>query len=169
MVKKIRIIYKKVRIFKPQKAHGLFEVKKEIIFPIVFIIVLFDQLSKFIVGSYLEVGESIAIIKRVFYITLTNNYGATFGLLKGYTWLFILFSFLIIGTAIYYWKDIPKKKYIIWMIALILAGAVGNLADRLVYGYVIDFIDFRIWPIFNIADLTLTIGCIGLIIYFWKS
>ena len=144
-------------------------VKKEIIFPIVFIIVLFDQLSKFIVSSYLEIGESIAIIKRVFYITLTNNYGATFGLLKGYTWLFILFSFLIIGTAINYWKDIPKKKYIIWMIALILAGAVGNLADRLVYGYVIDFIDFRIWPIFNISDLALTIGCVGLIVYFWKK
>jgi len=145
------------------------KINKKIIFLITTLVVLLDQLTKFVVKSNLKLNESIEVIKGIFHITYSHNYGASFGLLEGYTWLFILFSFIVIGAAAYYWKRIPNKKSVIWMTALVLAGAIGNLIDRLAYGYVIDFFDFRIWPIFNIADLALMIGCVGLIIYFWKK
>ncbi len=142
---------------------------KSIIFLTTILIVLLDQASKLIVKNYLKLKESVSVIRGVFHITYSQNYGASFGLLEGYTWLFILFSFIVIGAVVYYWNRIPNEKFVLWMIAFVLAGAIGNLIDRLVYGYVIDFFDFRIWPIFNVADLVLTIGCIGLIIYFWKK
>ena len=75
----------------------------------------------------------------------------------------------MIGLIFFYYDRIPKKSFVIWMTGLFLAGAVDNLIDRLAYGYVIDFIDFRIWPIFNVADIALALGCVGLIVWFWKK
>ncbi len=143
--------------------------KKPLIFIVTFLVVLVDQLTKIIVKNGLSLGESRAVIKGIFYITHSQNYGASFGLLEGYKWLFILFSVLAVMAVVYYWDKIPKTRHVRVMVALFMAGAIGNLIDRLIYGYVTDFFDFVVWPIFNVADLALTIGCIGLIVYFWKK
>ena len=80
-----------------------------------------------------------------------------------------IFLLLIIGIIIYYYDKIPKNKYAEISAALILGGAVGNLIDRVLRGHVIDFIDLRIWPSFNIADTAISIGAIGLILYLIKK
>ena len=129
------------------------------IFLILFLVIL-DQISKFYFF-----GKSIYIFKY-FSITSTFNTGITFGIFKGYNILFIFIILLIIGFVIYLYKK--DKKYSL-AYGFILAGAFGNLIDRVFRGFVVDFIDFRIWPIFNLADAFVTMGVLLLIYYLWRD
>jgi signal peptidase II len=131
------------------------------------LIVFADQITKFFINSGINLGQSIPLINNIIHITLVHNRGAGFGILQGQRVFFIIFSIVILGAIIYSWKKIPKNAGI--PLGLILGGIVGNLIDRVVLGYVIDFIDFRIWPVFNVADSAVTIGVIWLIIYLWKT
>ena len=81
----------------------------------------------------------------------------------------IVFSLLILVVLVYKWKKIPKSVNVSVPLGLILGGLIGNLIDRAFIGYVTDFIDFRIWPVFNVADSCITIGVIWLVIYLWKK
>ncbi|MBD3304029.1 signal peptidase II [Candidatus Woesearchaeota archaeon] len=145
--------------------------KNFLFFGIAFLVVVIDQLTKFAVTSALSFSESIAIINNFFYFTLIKNFGIGFGLLNNPSsrWIFILTTIIIIGIVLYYYKSLPKKYLPVVSTSLILGGAIGNLIDRFLFGFVIDFIDFRFWPAFNIADSGVTIGVIGLIIYFWQT
>ena len=122
-------------------------------------VVIIDQIIKSFVSG---LKEPICLIGTTVKITFLKNYGASFGILKNQTWLFILFSIIVIAAIIYYYKKIPDE-YFIW-IALILGGTIGNFIDRLRFAYVIDFMDFTYWPVFNIADVALILGA-GVIIY----
>ncbi len=132
-------------------------------------IVIFDQLTKYLISKTMELNQTIPIIKNIFHLTYLHNFGAGFSIFQGQRSLFILIALLVIGIIIYYYSKLPKKTPFYISIALILAGTIGNLIDRLFLGYVIDFLDFRIWPAFNIADSALTIGAIILIILYWKK
>jgi len=118
----------------------------------------------------LEFGQTIPVINNILHITLVRNYGVSFGLLNNMNlkWLWVLVVIIAIAVIFYHYKDITN-----WLTAtassLILAGAVGNGIDRVVHGFVVDFIDFRIWPAFNVADSAITIGALLLIIYWWKE
>lgn len=130
------------------------------IFIIVFAILSLDQLSKFIITRYLSQNQTIPLIKGVFHLTLIHNRGAAFGILKNQVPLFIFTSILaIILIYVSLKKNKHRKAYSV-ALSLILAGALGNLIDRLFFGYVIDFLDFRIWPVFNIADSAITIAAL---------
>lgn len=130
------------------------------IFIIVFAILSLDQLSKFIITRYLSQNQTIPLIKGVFHLTLIHNRGAAFGILRNQVPLFIFTSILaIILIYLSLKKNKHRKAYSI-ALSLILAGALGNLIDRLFFGYVIDFLDFRIWPVFNIADSAITIAAV---------
>jgi len=128
----------------------------------VIIILSLDQLTKFIITKNLSLNQSIPIIKGIFHLTLVHNRGAAFGILKNQIPLFIFTS--LFATVLIYFnlKDTRFKKSLIYKISLslILAGALGNLIDRLFLGYVVDFLDFRIWPVFNVADSAITVGAI---------
>lgn len=130
----------------------------------IFIIILatlsLDQLSKFIITKNLFQNQSIPIIKGVFHITLVHNRGAAFGILKNQIPLFIITSVFAIILIYFNIKKNKQSKFYSIALSLILAGALGNLIDRLFFGYVIDFLDFRIWPVFNVADSAITIGAI---------
>jgi len=143
------------------------------IFIIVVLILALDQLTKFIVISNLAIHQSIPVVKNIFYITLVSNRGAAFGILKNQVPLFIFVALFAIGLIYVNMSKSGFKKVSLYKIslALILAGAIGNLIDRLRFGYVVDFLDFRIWPVFNIADSAITIGAIllGWMILFDKS
>jgi signal peptidase II len=144
--------------------------KKEdiIIMIITCFIVILDQLTKFFISRNLTLHQSLPLIKNIFHLTLIHNTGAVFGILKGHNFIFIILSSVIIILIIYYsYKTNDFNEEI--LLVLILGGAVGNLIDRLVFGYVIDFIDFRIWPSFNIADSAISLGVILLIIYYLKK
>jgi signal peptidase II len=80
-----------------------------------------------------------------------------------------LISLLVASGIIYYYAKIPSKPWpqVLW--ALFLGGVLGNLIDRLFRGYVIDFIDLGFWPAFNVADASITVSVIGLIIWYWKN
>jgi len=128
------------------------------IFIIVFFILSLDQLTKFLVTRNLSLNESIPVIKGIFLFTLIHNRGAAFGVLKNQTPLFILISIFAITLIYFGLKNNKHKKAYCVSLSLIFAGALGNLIDRVFLGYVIDFFDFRIWPVFNVADSAITIG-----------
>ena len=102
------------------------------------------------------------LIKGVFHLTLIHNRGAAFGILKNQTPFFIFVSILAVILIYSALRNNKNKKYSFHNVSLvlILAGALGNLIDRLRFGYVIDFLDLRIWPVFNVADSAITIGAI---------
>lgn len=120
-----------------------------------------DRVSKVICRQYLRPLGSIPVIKGVFHLTYVENTGAAFGMLQGNTWFLILTSVLVSAVVAYLiWKIKPENRYVKISLALILGGALGNLVDRVLLGYVVDFLDFRIWPVFNIADSCVVVGAI---------
>ncbi len=126
---------------------------------IVFSVLILDQVSKIFVVSRMEMFESIPVINNIFHITLLPNYGAAFGILPHQRGFFIGATLLVIVVIIFYIRQVPPQyKYLRLGLALQLGGAIGNLVDRIRLGYVIDFFDFRIWPVFNIADMAIVIG-----------
>ena len=129
--------------------------------PIIVLTILFlDQLTKFIISRNFSFLQSVPVIPRVFHLTLVANRGAAFGILKNQTLLFVatsLFAVILIFSAL---RDNRQRKLYKFSLSLILSGALGNLIDRLRLGYVIDFLDFRIWPVFNIADSAITVGAV---------
>lgn len=138
-------------------------------FLIPFLIVVFDQLTKFLIRNYLALGQSAPAIKNLVYFTYIQNTGAGFGLFRSFNSALVWISIIIIGIILYNYGKIVKNKTTTIALSLILGGAVGNLIDRIFLGYVIDFIDFRFWPAFNVADSAVTIGVLILIVYFIKK
>jgi signal peptidase II len=132
------------------------------IFIFIAVILFFDQLTKSLITITLSLHQSVPLIRGVLHLTLVRNRGAAFGIFKNQVPLFILASLIAIFLIALQFKKEKPRPFSIYTISLslIFAGALGNLADRLVFGYVIDFIDFRIWPVFNIADSAITIGAV---------
>lgn len=128
-------------------------------------VVILDQFSKYIVVENMALGESIPIIEEVFYLTYILNPGAAFGMFAHNRVFFIAIAVIVIGIIIWARREILASP---WEVkagcGLFLGGAIGNLIDRARQGLVIDFFDFRIWPVFNIADIAICIG-VGLIIW----
>lgn len=126
-------------------------------------VVFFDRLTKYFFSRLLEYGETIPVIRNFFHFTLVHNTGIAFGLFKDQGLVFIVIpviAIVLLVFNIYYYRksDDPLSRGYIFAFSMILGGAIGNLYDRIVFGYVIDFIDFRVWPVFNIADSAITIG-----------
>ncbi|PIW68471.1 MAG: signal peptidase II [Candidatus Omnitrophica bacterium CG12_big_fil_rev_8_21_14_0_65_42_8] len=138
----------------------------------VVLILLIDQVSKVVISSKLSPGESIPIIKDILHITFVKNTGAAFGLFKDSTFFFIVVSVIavvIIGSI--FLKAVRNGIFydnflFNFGLILIMSGALGNLIDRVRLRYVVDFIDLRIWPVFNFADTSITIGTALLAISF---
>lgn len=129
------------------------------------IVVLVDQLSKYYIQSNMFPGLSWPIINNVFHITYVLNPGAAFGILEHQTMFFIVIAALMIGSVIYFYSHLPKDNCILkFGLGLMVGGAIGNVIDRIKTGYVVDFFDFRVWPVFNVADIAIVVG-VGLIIY----
>jgi signal peptidase II len=128
---------------------------------LLFLIILFlDRLTKYFVSKILLVNQGIPVIKNIFHFTIVHNTGAAFGIFKNKNYLFIVAA--LFATVFIYFKLRQKRtnKLLNISLVLILAGTIGNLIDRISFGYVIDFLDFRIWPVFNIADSSITVGAI---------
>lgn len=122
-------------------------------------IIFIDQATKLIF-----IGKDFPILNNIFHITYVQNTGSVFGALQGLNTALIFLTFVVLGMIIYFYDKMPWQYT-----ALIIGGAVGNLIDRIRLGFVVDFLDFRIWPVFNIADSCITIAVIGLIIYIWRN
>ncbi len=135
---------------------------------IVILIVALDQATKFIIVKNIDMGEAIEIIRDFFYITYIRNKGAAWSMFQNGRYFFIVLTILASIVIIYL---LLKSKNGIFSLSLsfILGGAVGNLIDRIAEGAVVDFLQFYFWsymfPVFNVADIFITIGTILLAYY----
>ena len=125
-----------------------------------------DQASKWFFRTTFTPGKSLPLLP-ILHLTYVENTGAAFGLFPGQHLVFIGMSIAVIGWIIWEMAAGPvQDAWLFWGCSLILGGAAGNLIDRLRFGHVIDFIDLRVWPVFNLADSAITIG-VGLIV--WRA
>lgn len=122
------------------------------------LVVAADQLTKLWVTSNLVMGQSVPEDAPV-RLTYVVNTGAAFGILPQYSIYLVLIAFLVIGLVLLYQRFLPGGSLLVnAALGLQLGGAVGNLIDRLRYGYVVDFVDIRVWPVFNLADTSISVG-----------
>lgn len=127
----------------------------------VVLVLIIDQASKYMVKSTMNLYESIPLIPNVFHLTYIENPGAAFGLLANQRVFFIVITTLILLGVIYFYYKLKSGNLLLRIaLGMVVGGALGNLIDRLRMGVVTDFFDFRIWPVFNIADSAVVVGMI---------
>ena len=137
---------------------------------IIFLIVVFDQISKYYADLLLKGAESVSVVPGLFSFHYHENKGAAWGLLADHRWVFMIISTIaILGITFYLIYSRKEKNPLIFRLSLafFVGGGIGNMIDRIILGYVIDFIqfDFIDFPIFNIADSFITIGAFLMIVH----
>lgn len=135
------------------------------------IVLLIDQIVKLLIKTNMNLNEEISIIPNFFSIQYLKNTGAAFSILENQTILLAITSIICISVIIYYLKKEENLTTAMYLsFGLVLGGILGNLIDRIVYQGVIDFLSFQIFnynfPVFNIADIGITIGVLLLIIIY---
>lgn len=146
----------------------------------VVIATVLDQLSKLWVVNNIPLHGEIPVLSGIFHLTYAQNTGAAWSMLSGMQWLFLLI-FLAFTLGII-WESSKKRwpftTFDRWCIAVVYAGGLGNIIDRIRLGYVVDMIEveFIDFPVFNLADCCITCGCIALVVHlvffnreFWKE
>jgi len=135
-----------------------------------FIIFVLDRVVKLYITNNFALFESKPLIGNLVSVTYVQNTGAAFSILQGKRSFFIVMTVIMLLMIIYLYKKILDKHiYSTLSVGLIIGGALGNFYDRLIHHYVIDFIDFHFFPVFNIADMALVVGTIILSIIIWVS
>ncbi|HEB12762.1 MAG TPA: signal peptidase II [Actinobacteria bacterium] len=129
-----------------------------------------DQLTKLMIRQSLSAGQSIPVFNKYFHITFVRNPGGAFGIFPvGKSFFLVIAIFVVIGIIIYKLTHPGIGRMANLAMGLVLGGAAGNLVDRLFIGEVVDWIDFRIWPVFNIADIVLVVGLSLFSLYIIRS
>lgn len=150
------------------------------IFLIIPIIVIIDQVVKYYIQNTMFLNESIPIIKDIFHITYIRNKGVAFGMLSSLPDSIRIPFFIGVGAVfivfiVLYFKSFLKQEFMVkFSFSLIIGGALGNFVDRVRFGEVVDFIEIGInqrykWPVFNVADSAITTGVVILILYMLKK
>lgn len=132
------------------------------------ILVIIDQVTKYLTVQNIALGEVVEFIPKLISLTYIRNTGAAFSILEGQMWFFYIVTIIVVIGLIYYMYTEARNDRILGvLLALILAGAIGNFIDRLTLQYVVDMIklEFMDFAIFNVADSYLTVGVILLFIY----
>lgn len=135
----------------------------------IMVLVLIDQLIKLNIDKKFFPGESLPVFENIFHLTYVRNRGAGFGILAGKKYLLLLITALILVFLLIYRYKSRAGLLKDFALIFLIAGALGNFIDRVRLSYVIDYLDFRIWPVFNLADILINIGAGLLIISIWKS
>ena len=145
--------------------------KKIIIYSIIFFTL--DLISKVIVNNFVSLTESITVINNFFYLTNVHNLGAAWSLFSGQRILLIVIGIAALFFIFRWINDFKNNNKNIWAFSLLISGLLGNLFDRIIYGYVRDFLDFRFgsynYPVFNLADTFIFCGVIVLILAIIKG
>lgn len=128
-------------------------------------VVVADQGSKALAAGALAQGRVIALLGGMVYLDYSRNTGAAFSVLQSHGMLFIVIAAVVIGGILLFHQSIAASRPLVRLgVGLVLGGATGNLIDRVRLGYVVDFIDLRWWPVFNLADSALVIGVLILVV-----
>ncbi|MDR1773977.1 MAG: signal peptidase II [Clostridioides sp.] len=130
-------------------------------------LIALDQISKMLVVNYVRPIDTLPVIDKFFHLTYVENRGAAFGFFKDNQMIFVIIAIIATLLGLYYLLIKKQSAFFSVIISLIVAGAIGNMIDRVRIGYVIDFLDFRfIWQyVFNVADSYLVVGTILLCVY----
>ena len=131
------------------------------------IMVAVDQIIKYFVTVYLQPLGSVTVIDNLFNLTYVENNGVAFGMFSDMRWVFVALTSVLLFVIIFImFKKRPKGKMFYIAAGLIIGGGIGNLIDRIFYGYVIDYLSLSFFPpVCNFADYCITIGTVLLIIY----
>jgi len=144
-----------------------------VLFLIAGAIILFDQLTKHIVRSNLTLGEVYRPdlwLSQIARIVHWKNSGAAFGMFQSMNTVITVLSFVVSGVILYYFPQVPREDWLVRLaMGMLLGGAVGNLIDRLSRGYVTDFFSVGPFPVFNIADASISTGVVILFIGMWMQ
>ena len=133
------------------------------------LLVAFDQITKFIVRTSFALYESHPLIKNVFHLTYIQNTGIAWGMFKNGRIIFLILTVLVLLVCAGIYAKIPENRRftpIRVCLVFLVSGAIGNMIDRISLHYVVDFFDFRLinFPIFNVADIYVTLSAVALII-----
>lgn len=124
-----------------------------------------DQLSKYYVTERFALGESVPVIENIFYLTYILNPGAAFGMMEDSRWFFIAVAVAVLAGGWFFRREVlAGDAFLRYGAALFMGGAVGNVIDRARTGLVVDFFDFRVWPVFNVADIAICVG-VGAVVW----
>ena len=131
------------------------------------VLVIIDQIIKYFVSAYLQPVGSVSEKDNIFSLTYVENKGVAFGMFSDMRWIFVALTAIMLAIIIFYmFKKRPKGKFFYVCAALIIGGGIGNLIDRIFYGYVIDYLSLSFFPpVCNFADYCITAGTIMLVIY----
>lgn len=131
------------------------------------LIAIIDQVIKLLVVNYLKPVGTVNVIGDVFKLTYVENRGVAFGMFQGMQWVFVIITVIMLAVVVYLmFKRRPKNKFFYVISALIIGGGIGNLIDRVFYGYVIDYLSLSFFPpVCNFADYCITIGVFLFAIY----
>lgn len=135
----------------------------------IFVLIALDQVTKYIAVNNLKPLGSISVIDKIFRFTFVENRGAAFGIFQGKTVMLSVVTIAIVIGIAYFYIKLPKTKVyscLKFSLILIIAGAIGNLIDRVFRGYVVDFFHatFINFPVFNVADVYVVVGAISMAI-----
>ncbi len=132
-----------------------------------------DQVTKALVVQNLPLGQTwapVPSLARFFTFTHTTNTGAAFGLFPDAGWIFVVIAIVVISAILFYYRHLPTEHRLVRVsLGLQLGGALGNLTDRLLRGSVVDFLDFKVWPVFNVADSCIVVGVAILAFYLMRE
>ncbi len=125
------------------------------------LVIMLDRLVKHLVVAGMYPGESLPVIEDIFHLTYVQNEGAAFSMWQGQWLVLIAFPVVVtgVGLVLMFLKRKTWNKLLLLSIAFICAGGIGNLIDRISIGYVVDIFDFRVFPVFNVADIFICVGC----------
>lgn len=133
------------------------------------LVVILDQVVKYIVQHSMELGQTIPLIPHVFHLTYILNPGAAFGILANQSWFLLLIALALFVAFFIYRKRMEMTPlYFQAAVGMLLGGTLGNAIDRLRLHAVVDFFDFRIWPIFNVADMAICCGIALILLFYWR-
>ena len=136
---------------------------------LVVVILVLDLVTKYVIDGMFDEGTGVSAIPNLFNIIVVHNYGAAWGIFEGSQIMLIILTFVFLGVFVWYFVVEKKKSWLLIItFSFLFAGCLGNLYDRIVFGYVRDFIQFAFWqtfPIFNFADVFLTFGVVMFVIY----
>ncbi len=125
------------------------------------ILLIADQASKYWINITMDYTETWPVLEGIFHLTYVRNFGAAFGIFPYHRTFFIIASILMVLLIVYGQGYFPRRYSLIQLgLSFMLGGVLGNLYDRISVGYVIDFLDFRIWPVFNLADAAIVTGAL---------
>ena len=138
-------------------------------YAVILLIILLDQAVKAAVRSSFDPGESKDLIGSIFSLTYVRNTGAAFSMFSGMKWLLVAVPIAAIVFGIWYMEKHRDQHWTLYLsLALAIGGGISNLIDRIAFGYVTDMFDFHFWPVFNVADIAICVGCGLLVIYVLK-